>query len=260
MSETDDPRKPAERSLGIRSGSAARQKGELALLECGELTLVGQMRWSSNATFLATIHDADRFLLCVYKPRAGEQPLLDFPDGSLCAREVAAFLVSRALGWDLVPTTVLRDGPLGIGAVQRYVPHNPDSHFLNLEEFDRDRAMQIAAFDVVTNNADRKSGHVITDPAGRLWAIDHGLTFSVEPKLRTVIWTFAGESLAAPVMVALQRLASDLIVGGSLRTALGVYLSAAELDALRLRSTDLCEAGRFPWADRERRSVPWPPV
>lgn len=220
----------------------------------------GALAWSSNATFLVTASYRGRVVLAVYKPRSGERPLWDFPTGTLCARETAAYVVSRALGWDLVPPTVLRKGPAGFGAVQRYIPHDPEEHYLAMEEIDVARAMRIAAFDVVINNADRKSGHVLFDPEGRMWGIDHGLGFNAVPKLRTVIWEFAGQALPAALVGDLDRLADSLTDRSPTRDALLAILDSAEVVAVAERARRLARSGRFPNPDPDRRSIPWPPV
>jgi len=233
----------------------------LVLLCKGTLTVEGHIPWSSNATLLAQLTDGDLAVHVIYKPRRGERPLWDFPQGTLCRRETAAFVVSQALGWELVPPTVLRDGPWGWGALQLFVPHDPAVHYLAMADPDPVVIRRIVAFDVVINNADRKSGHILADEAGQLWAIDHGVTFHVEPKLRTVIWDHAGESLPPEIVADLRRLATGLADPSSaVRAELAGLLSTAEIRALERRTQALVTAGRFPEADPERRAFPWPPV
>jgi len=171
-----------------RSLSAA--PAALTLLREGALTLVGLLPWSSNYTFLGQITRGDERLPVVYKPTRGERPLWDFRRGTLAGREVAAYEVSRALGWDFIPPTVLRDGPHGVGSVQLFVTADQDAHFFTFHEDPAFRRVlqSLALFDVVVNNADRKGGHCLRVDIGRIVAIDHGLCFHVEPKLRTVIW------------------------------------------------------------------------
>jgi uncharacterized repeat protein (TIGR03843 family) len=232
-----------------------------ALLATGELTLEGRLAWSSNVTFLARVTAGDGALLAVYKPRRGERPLWDFPTGTLCQREVAAYEVSEVLGWHLVPPTVLRPGPYGEGMVQAFVPHDPELHYLALESPDLATVQRMVAFDVVVNNADRKSGHVLVAEDGALWAIDHGLAFHVEPKLRTVIWDLAGEPLPPRLVKALRDLAVNLRAPDSaLARALDPLLTPFEVAATADRALALARAGRFPEADPDRRSYPWPPV
>ncbi len=172
----------------------------LGTLARGDLALVGLLPRSSNSTFLARVTDATDELLGVYKPRDGETPLWDFPDGTLYRREVAAYVVARALGWPRVPPTLVREGPHGVGSVQRFLPFDPQEHYFTLlDDPERQRTFRrVAAFDVVINNADRKSGHCLLAEDGELFFIDHGVCFSEDPKLRTVIWDFVGEPIAAP--------------------------------------------------------------
>ncbi|MCW5877326.1 MAG: SCO1664 family protein [Anaerolineales bacterium] len=196
-------------------------------------------------------------LEAVYKPQRGERPLWDFPEDSLAGREVAAWLVSQALGWGLVPPTVFRDdGPLGPGSLQLHIPHDPEQHYFTFDDATRQQLRPTAAFDLLINNADRKGGHILLDPAGKLWLIDHGISFHAEPKLRTVIWDFAGQPLPDEVTAGLERLAAD----GQLRTRLAAYLSEEELAALEARRAALLVAGRYPAQPEDQRSVPWPPV
>lgn len=227
----------------------------------GTISLEGHIPWSSNATLLAQLTDGELAVHVIYKPRRGERPLWDFPQGTLCHRETAAFVVSQSLGWELVPPTVLRDGPWGWGAVQLFVAHDPAVHYLAMADPDLDVIRRIVAFDVVINNADRKSGHVLTDEVGQLWAIDHGVSFHEEPKLRTVIWDRAGERLPVEIVADLGRLVDDLAdTSSAVRAELGPLLSLAEIRALEHRTRALLAAGRFPAADPERRAYPWPPV
>jgi len=233
----------------------------LAVLAAGTVTVGRQILWSSNATFLAEVADGATRLHAVYKPRSGEAPLWDFPAGTLCLREMAAFTLSEALGWRLVPPTVLRDGPYGFGALQAFIAHDPDEHYLSLPAPDPETVRRIAAFDVLVNNADRKSGHVLSDPQGRLWAIDHGVCFHADWKLRTVIWDFAGQPLPPAVADHVRRLVPRIRDdGGRLRAALAELLDPAEVQALCDRAAALTDHPFYPLADPSRRAVPWPPV
>ncbi len=230
-----------------------------SVLATAELEVVGRMRYSSNGTFLVQARADGMELPAVYKPRRGERPLWDFPGGTLCRREVAAYELSRVLGWGLVPTTVLRDGPLGIGAVQRFVEHDPDEHYFTLLEGREDRFRQFAAFDVVANNCDRKGGHCLLDGHdGAIVGIDHGLTFHEHWKLRTVIWEFGAERVPDVLRDDLCRVIDDLAHGG-LGARFGELLSAAEIDATIARGQALV-AGRLPTPDPGYHSVPWPLV
>lgn len=196
--------------------------------------------------------------LAVYKPQRGERPLWDFPPGTLAARERAAYLVSAASGWDLVPPTVLRvDAPLGEGSLQLFVEHDPEVHYFTLMHDRLDELAAFAAFDAVINNADRKSGHVLEDATGRLWAVDHGLTFHIDDKLRTVIWAFADEPLTGPVRTTLERLGAALSDDGALGRELAAVLTRDEAAATLNRVEALLVEDRFP-APGTDRPLPWP--
>ncbi|MGQ9501045.1 MAG: SCO1664 family protein [Anaerolineae bacterium] len=233
----------------------------LEILQYGSMREVhGLMPWSSNYTFLVSVHHTETDLLAVYKPAQGERPLWDFPHGSLAQREVAAFLVSSALGWHLVPPTVLREGIYGLGAVQLFIEHDFEEHYFTMRERPAAVFARIVAFDVITNNADRKAGHILRDRTGRIWVVDHGLTFHIQPKLRTVLWDFADQPLPSEVLEDLQRLHESLRDHESaLVTQLARLISASEVAALRSRVAQLIRTGRFPLPGH-RRCVPFPPV
>jgi hypothetical protein len=224
-----------------------------AFLAEGELELLGRIPWASNATVLAKVTHEGLEGLAVYKPVRGERPLWDFPDGSLYRREVAAYLVSEQLGWRLVPPTLARDGPLGVGSVQLYVTA------FELLADGHPALPRIAAFDVVTNNADRKAGHCLAGQDGHVWAIDHGLCFHVQAKLRTVLWDLAGARLEAPVLADLEALADEAAGDGTLAAGLGELLHPAEVAAMARRARALVRSGRLP-APRGERAYPWPLV
>ncbi|MEU6984370.1 SCO1664 family protein [Streptomyces sp. NPDC046324] len=256
------------------------------LLTKGELTVRGQVREASNAVLVCSVgHDgveAD----CVYKPVAGEQPLWDFPDGTLAQREVAAYELSEATGWGLVPPTVLRDGPYGEGMVQLWIEADPGARLLALTEdeeagegwkavgpaqvgedrtallvhADSPELRRLAVLDAVINNGDRKGGHLLPAPDGRLYGIDHGVTFHVDDKLRTLLWGWAGEELPAEAAEVLARLDGSLAPGTALATRLAELLTAAEVDALRHRVTTLRTTGRHPEPSGQWPAIPWPPV
>jgi uncharacterized repeat protein (TIGR03843 family) len=227
-------------------------------LTTGELEILGRIPWASNATLLARVTlpgDDGPSALVIYKPERGERPLWDFPPG-LYQREVAAYEVSEALGWGLVPPTVARDGPAGTGSVQLFVRCQDNVTAFDLIGAEHPAMPVVAAFDVVINNADRKGGHTLLDPDGRVWAIDHGVCFADEPKLRTVIWDFAGEPVPGELLGDLRRLAAQ-INGGTLGRRLRELLSAQELRTLRRRALRLAERGTFP-EPTGGRPYPWP--
>ncbi|WP_119073017.1 SCO1664 family protein [Aggregatilinea lenta] len=220
----------------------------------------GMMRWGSNYAALIAISDSEYAATAVYKPQRGERPLWDFPDGTLCYREVAAYQVSEALGWHLVPPTVLRQGPHGLGSLQYFVAHNPEITYFSLGTGYAPQLQKYALFDYLINNADRKGGHLLLDEGGKLWAIDHGLTFHTTPKLRTVIWDFAGKSIDASLLSAVCRLADSLAASDSpLHTALGTLLSPAELRALVHRVGQITDCKTYPQPG-PGPNYPWPPI
>jgi uncharacterized repeat protein (TIGR03843 family) len=224
----------------------------------GDLRLVGLLPRASNFTFLGEVVSDAGTIPVVYKPREGETPLWDFPEGTLCQREVAAFVLAEALGWPNVPPTVLRDGPHGEGSVQLFVDHDPAQHFFTMRERRLEDFRPVAAFDAVAGNGDRKSGHCLLGLDGGIWAVDHGLCFSDEPMLRTVIWEFAGEPIAEDLMDDVRQVAATLREG-PLRARLAPLLSPEEIDAAAARADDLLRAGRYPLPG-PGRSHPWPPV
>ncbi len=225
------------------------------VLQHGEVEVLGRMPWSSNATYLCEVRCGDDVLRAIYKPRRGERPLWDFPSG-LDHREVAAFELSEALGWDLVPLTILRDGPLGIGSIQEFIDADFEQHYFTLYEDEgyHDQLRAICAFDLVGNNTDRKSGHCLLGRDGRIRGIDHGLMFHHEFKLRTVIWEFGGEAVPPHLLEAVDALAED-----ELPDPLAALLDPLERDAVRTRARALVRAGCFP-VDETGRRYPWPLV
>jgi uncharacterized repeat protein (TIGR03843 family) len=229
------------------------------VLATGDLEVLGQLPNASNHTFLVRARREAEDMLGVYKPRRGETPLWDFPEGTLCAREVATYVVARAMGWPNVPATVLRDGPYGIGSVQRFVPSDPEEHYFTLRERFPAEFRRIAVFDLVINNADRKAGHCLLGDDGRIYVVDHGVCFSEEPKLRTVIWDFIGDPLEDEVRADVRRLAGD-VREGSLRGELANLLAELELEALESRAREVAAMTRFPEPGEDHRSFPWPPI
>ncbi len=235
----------------------------LDLLARGEIQAQGLLPWGSNYTFLISITLDEMQTAAIYKPREGERPLWDFPDGTLCLREVAAFVVSQALDWFIVPPTVLREGPHGVGMVQFYIDADPDEHYFTLKEKPRfrDQFRQIALFDLLINNADRKSGHCLRDANDHIWGIDHGVSFAVEPKLRTVIWEFAEQPIPDRWVGDLKKFRAclDQRDNPTLHT-LGQLLDKRELTALKRRAEQIIQSGCYPRPLPGYRQIPWPPV
>ncbi len=227
----------------------------IALLQCGEVEVEGRMPWSSNATFLATVRGDGQECRAVYKPGRGERPLWDFPHG-LYRREVAAYRLSELLGWGLVPPTVLREGPLGQGSFQLFIEADFEQHYFTLYENRPDLhgdLMAMCAFDLLANNTDRKSGHVLLGPEDRIWGIDQGLCFAIDFKLRTVIWEFGGEPIPPHLLAPIERLAKkpplDLVA----------LLEDDEVEALQRRARIVLRDPTFP-VDNSGRRYPWPMV
>jgi hypothetical protein len=226
------------------------------VLTDGEVNVVGRLPYSSNNAFLVTVSHDDATFPAVYKPAAGERPLHDFPPG-LYRREVAAHLLSDALGWDLVPPTVLRpDAPLGEGSLQLFVEHDPDEHYFVQIDDDtlHDQLRRVAVFDLVANSADRKGGHLVVDADRHIWAIDNGLTFHAQFKLRTVVWDFSGEPIDGVLLEALEPLAA-----GNIGDGLTSLLDPFERDALCARARAVVGTAVFP-TDTSGGRWPWPPV
>jgi hypothetical protein len=238
-------------------------EAEEVLLGAPAIELLGILPNSSNYTFLArleTLGVARGEALAVYKPARGETPLWDFPNGSLHRREVASYRLARFLGWPLIPPTVTRkQAPMGVGSLQLFIRAESGRAFFEVRDKSPEELVSVALFDVLTNNADRKAGHHLRDDGGRLWVIDHGLTFHVDPKLRTIIWDFAGEPLPQPYRADLERAAAAL-GSGELPQALKGLITAREVELLRRRVDGVLDrAWRFP-SPISGWSVPWPPI
>lgn len=247
------------------------------LLSTGELHIEGRLFDASNATMRCVVGED---VLCVYKPVRGERPLWDFPSGTLTGREVASYLIDQALGFDLVPPTVWRDdGPAGPGMCQLWMHEDESARLVDvvapadvpmgwrtvlrasdglgnpvvLVHADDQRLQRMAVLDAIINNGDRKGGHIITDAAGQVWGVDHGVTLSVEPKLRTVLWGWAGEEIPEEILASVRQVATTLDVGELER-----WLESAEIDALHERIASALESGLFPLPSAEWPAIPWP--
>ncbi|MFW6069017.1 MAG: SCO1664 family protein [Chloroflexota bacterium] len=232
----------------------------LELMRQGVIEVEGLISWGSNYTFLARVCHGDRELPVIYKPRKGERPLWDFAPGTLCLRERAAYLVSEALGWRVVPPTVLRDGPHGWGSVQLFVEHDPERHYFTFEGQYQTQLKRIVLFDLIVNNADRKGGHILVDDEEHLWSIDHGICFHSDYKLRSVVWDFAGQTIPAALLEDLHCLKETVEDPDSdLTGALSELLNERELEAIARRLRRLLKNTTFP-SPGPGRHYPWPPV
>ena len=224
-------------------------------LTLGEFELKGQFMLGSNYTFLVNVRHEGAEVRAVYKPTRGEQPLWDFEENTLALREVAAYLVSESLGLHFVPFTTLReDGPYGAGSLQQYIEYDPEYHYFNFTEEEKQLLRPVVFFDLLINNADRKGSHVFFDTdSHKLWTIDHGICFHEVNKLRTVLWDFAGEPIPEELLSLLSR-TSDL------PPLLEPYLSPQEISALLARADFLLRSKAFPNLPKDRRAFPYPPV
>ena len=226
------------------------QQETVQLLNLGEITSLELSPWGSNYTFLVQVRNGSEECRAVYKPRDGEMPLWDFPSGTLYKREYAAYLLSSILGWNFVPTTVIRDGPYGVGSLQLFVEHDPRVNYFSLRESHTDELRMIAAFDLVSNNTDRKAAHCILDPEGTVWAIDHGLTFHAQVKIRTVIWDFSGEPVPAHLLHALSGFREELKSPTGRVLELLRLLDREEAESLVGRVAWVLDAGEYPGVAR----------
>ena len=247
--------RPADPAAGLRA-PADDAEARTLLLE-GEIDLEGRMLDASNVTLVGYVRTDELEAECVYKPVAGERPLWDFPDGTLAGREVAAALVSEATGWRVVPPTVLRDGPFGPGMVQLWVDGDPDVDLAAFVRSDDPGLRRMAVFDAVVNNADRKGGHIIPTSDGHVYGVDHGICFSVDPKLRTLLWRWAGHPLPAEALEVLERLTGDLV--GDLGEQLHEHLTRREVRRTQQRVAELLRTGRHPQPSGDWPAMPWPP-
>jgi uncharacterized repeat protein (TIGR03843 family) len=246
--------------LGLNPMSTSDQN-PLNILEQGEISITGEFLWGSNYTFAVEISSGDLVLQGVYKPTRGERPLWDFPRATLAHREVAAYLVSEALGWSFVPPTTYRDdGPIGPGSIQLHVDHDPEYNYFSFSKTDLQQLRPVAIFDYLINNADRKGSHVLFDQDGQMWLIDHGISFHQDQKLRTVIWDFAGDPIPEHLCSDLAQFEGQLLEGTQFHDRLGQYLVAQEITALAKRTRYLITSKKYPDPHPNRRPYPWPPV
>lgn len=224
-----------------------------------ELHVVGRLVDASNGSLLCRLGDADDGPLVIYKPRVGERPLWDFPDGTLSQREVAAYVVAESLGWSIVPPTVWREGPAGPGMTQLWIDVDVSVDLVALVQSDHHALRRIAVFDALINNGDRKGGHLLPDADGRIWGIDHGVSFAVDDKLRTVLWQWRGEPIPEMLVTDLKDWLGRLQTPGPEHDALGALLAEHEIAALVERAQRLVVDGRHPQPSPDWPAIPWPP-
>ena len=234
----------------------------IGFLENGELDLKGEFVWGSNYTFLIDVVSDGETIKAVYKPIKGEQPLWDFSPSSLAKREVAAYLVSEALNWHLVPPTIYRqNAPYGPGSLQLFIEHDPQYHYYNFTGEDKQRLRPVVVFDILINNADRKGSHILFDNEKQTWLIDHGVCFHEEEKLRTVVWDFVGEDIPPNILADVENFVMDLESNNEIPKMINLikeYLSPGEINMLAKRGKKLIEAKSFPFPSENRRQFPWP--
>jgi uncharacterized repeat protein (TIGR03843 family) len=231
--------------------------GAMRLLRDGELEIEGRLVDASNATLFCTASLDGVAAAVVYKPVQGERPLWDFPDGTLAGRELAAYLVSQATGWDVVPPTVLREGPFGTGMCQLWVDVDESVDLVELARSDHPALRRMAVFDAVVNNADRKGGHLLPTAAGHVHGVDHGVCFSAEDKLRTLLWQWRGRSLPEEALEVLGRVRAEL--EGPLAEQLADHLTRTEVRATIARVDRLLTTARYPLPSQDWPAIPWPP-
>ncbi len=234
------------------------EEGAHDLIRGSELQISGRLVDASNATLLAHIEVAGGKTKVIYKPIAGERPLWDFADGNLASREVAAYLVSEAIGFELVPFTTLRDGPFGLGSVQQWIETDENADVVEIAQSENPQIRQMALFDAIVNNTDRKFGHILITEEGKIFGCDHGVTFHEEDKLRTVLWQFAGEEFDSQE----RALLTNFLITAEQEAFVDQIcklLNPEEILALKRRIARLLEMGTFPEPSEEWPPVPWPP-
>ncbi|MGI5836940.1 MAG: SCO1664 family protein [Chloroflexota bacterium] len=251
---SNSDRAPRERTIAISQEEAS------SLLENADIKAYELMPSGSNYTFMVLMSMEGRGdFLAIYKPQRGERPLWDFPQGTLHRREHAAYIASRHLGWPNIPVTVIREGPFGIGSVQLYIPVRRGAELPALQNQQKPDLAEIALFDLLANNADRKAGHCLPGIDGRIWAIDHGLTFNVVPKMRTVLWDYWGKPIPQRLLERLKAFRDNQAQCRSLRSDLETDLQPEEIDAFFNRIEKSLRSKRFPRLD-PNRNIPWPIV
>jgi len=239
------------RELGAKPAPPIAERS--ALLCSGAIAAYEVVPWGSNYTFLTALADeqGEPRMIGIYKPQQGENPLWDFPDGTLYHREYAAYRLSLWLGWDLIPETVIReDGPYGVGTFQRYMEPEEESHYFTLRETHPRDLQRMALFDLIVNNADRKAGHLFKGKDGKIYGIDHGLTFNTQPKLRTVIWDYVGQPLPEKLRTDLELRLNDPASVATLRAEFAPLLTRAEIERFFVRATRIVESGTYPGVSR----------
>jgi uncharacterized repeat protein (TIGR03843 family) len=244
-----------------KTGKIIDKTAIIDILLNGEIDLRGQFTLGSNYTFLVGLNHPSGSVQAVYKPQQGEIPLWDFPPESLAGRENAAYILSEALGWELVPPTAMRSSdPLGRGSLQLYIPHDPEINYFSFDDATIQRLKPTALFDLVINNADRKGSHIILDEDQHIWLIDHGLCFHPSPKLRSVIWDFADQSVPAELVHDLVGVLEQLHPGEELSGELSQFIGPEEISALKSRILNIINHPIYPKPDTHKRQFPWPLV
>ena len=249
----------SEPVFGSRPPARPDSESALRLLREGRLEVAGRLVEASNMTLYCSVTLGRQSAACVYKPVRGERPLWDFPDGTLAAREVAAFEVSRAAGWQIVPPTVYRDGPFGPGMCQLWIDTDQGVDLMDLVRSRHPGLRRMAVFDAVVNNADRKGGHLLPMTDGNVYGVDHGVCFSAEDKLRTVLWQWRGRPLQRDAVGVLTAMERDL-EEGALGRRLRELLTLAEVEATWTRVRRLLETGVHPYPSEDWPAIPWPPI
>lgn len=229
---------------------------KFTVLTEGTLKVTGRLVDASNATLYATVTLEDQEIVCIYKPIAGERPLWDFADGSLAHREYSAYLVSQALGFHIVPLTILRDGPYGVGMVQEWITLNEEIDLASFFSTDNPSLRSMALFDAIVNNTDRKIGHILPVSEDEVYGCDHGVTFHVDDKLRTVLWQWADVSFTDSEMELLRN--AEKMLRDDLSHHLEPFITPSEIDATLMRVERLLSEGKFPLPNPDWPAIPWP--